>query len=178
MLYFVRFWCKRGWGTGFVRGGLVWWTKTGGAISRQEFGKTCLYHTWMFLWKQTKWKNVPKMWKKYITFLTFPRRIKTIWIWGKMMFDDDKLYQTDTSGLFLSYISHVCTKCCLYLTNITPIWRTIRDIFQSFEFENNLKIRTPPPHLKIVYILNCGPLDFQRWPLPPFWTFSIFSGHF
>ena len=92
-----------------------------------------------------KMKKCPKNVEKVHNFLDLlpPRRIKTIWIWGKMMFDDDKLYQTDTSGLFLSYISHVCTKCCLYLTNITPIWRTIRDIFQSFEFENNLKIRTP-----------------------------------
>ena len=91
-------------------------------------------------------KKCPKNVEKVHNFLDLPpRRIKTIWIWGKMMFDDDKLYQTDTSGLFLSYISHVCTKCCLYLTNITTIWHTIRDIFQSFEFGNNLKIWNPPP---------------------------------
>ena len=32
-----------------------------------------------------------------------------------------KSYLTDTAGLFQSYISHICTKFCLYLTNISPI---------------------------------------------------------
>ena len=33
-----------------------------------------------------------------------------------------KSYQTDTWGLFYSYIGHICTKCCIYLTNISPIY--------------------------------------------------------
>ena len=33
-----------------------------------------------------------------------------------------KPYQTDTWGLFYSYIGHICTKCCIYLTNISPIY--------------------------------------------------------
>ena len=31
-----------------------------------------------------------------------------------------KTYQTDTWGLFHSYIGHICIKCCIYLTNISP----------------------------------------------------------
>ena len=31
-------------------------------------------------------------------------------------------YQTGTWGLFYSYIGHICTKCCIYLTNISPIY--------------------------------------------------------
>ena len=33
-----------------------------------------------------------------------------------------KSYQTDTWVLFYSYISHKRTKCCIYLTNISPIY--------------------------------------------------------
>ena len=29
-------------------------------------------------------------------------------------------------------------------------------LFQPFEFGENMKIQTPSPHLKIVYIFNCG----------------------
>ena len=33
-----------------------------------------------------------------------------------------KSYQTDIWGLFYAYIGHICTKCCIYLTNISPIY--------------------------------------------------------
>ena len=33
-----------------------------------------------------------------------------------------KSHQTDTLGLFHSYIGHICTKCSIYLTNISPIY--------------------------------------------------------
>ena len=41
-----------------------------------------------------------------------------------------KSYLTDTPGLFQSYISHVCTEYWLYLTNISPT-------FKTFDFGKN-----------------------------------------
>ena len=149
MLYFVRFWCTRGWGTGFVRGGLVWWTKTGGAISRQEFGKTCLYHTWMFLWKQTKWKNVPKMWKKYITFFAFPpppgglRLFEFGEKWCLMMINYIKLTHQD-------YFYHISA---MYVPNVVYTSRISHPYdVQSGTYFSHLNLRItlksgPPPHI-------------------------------
>ena len=42
-----------------------------------------------------------------------------------------KSYQTDIWGLFYSYIGHICTKCCIYLTNISPIYH------KNYETYNN-----------------------------------------
>ena len=69
-----------------------------------------------------------------------------------------KSYLTVTMRLFHSYISHICTKFCQYLTNISPIYHqnqghvSVIWIWEIFE--------NPDPHLKIVYILNCGLFDF------------------
>ena len=63
-----------------------------------------------------------------------------------------KSYQTDTWGLFYSYIGHICTKCCIYHTNISPIYhKTQGHISVIWIWEKSEKFSTPPP---------------------PFWTFS------
>ena len=77
---------------------------------------------WTFL-------NLGKNWFS----MTPPPRPKLGKIWNVDYFDIvappltlaktvPKSYQTDTWGLFYSYIGHICTKCCIYLTNISPIY--------------------------------------------------------
>ena len=74
-----------------------------------------------------------------------------------------KSYQTDTWGLFHSYIGQIWTKCCIYLTNISPIYHKNQGhILVIWIWEKIEKIR----HLK------CRLFWFWRWPPPPLWTFS------
>ena len=56
-----------------------------------------------------------------------------------------KSYLTDTSGLFQSYISHVCSKCCLYLMNITPIWHQNQGHFSVIWIWEKPEYPDPPP---------------------------------
>ena len=65
-------------------------------------------------------------------------------------------------GLFQSYISHICTKSCLYLPFISPIY---------YQNQDHISVIC----LKVVYILNCGLFDFQHWSPHPF--FGLFQ-HF
>ena len=82
-----------------------------------------------------------------------------------------KSFQTDTWGLFYSYIGHKCTKCCIYLTNISPIYHKNQGhISVIWIWEKCEKFRPPPLKSKLVYIWLYW---FCRWPLPPpFGTFS------
>ena len=50
----------------------------------------------------------------------------------------------------------------------------IKTIFQSFKFGKNLKMQTPSPCLKVVYILNCVLFDFFGLPPPPTLPFGPF----
>ena len=72
------------------------------------------------------------IWEK-IDFRWTPPRPKLGKIWNVDYFDIvappltltktvPKSHQTDTLGLFHSYIGHICTKCSIYLTNISPIY--------------------------------------------------------
>ena len=89
-----------------------------------------------------------------------------------------KSYQTDTWGLFYSYIGHICTKCCIYLTNISPMYhKTQGHISVIWIWEKSEKFR-PPPSIKKVYISNVDFFWFWPWPPPPFWTFSTNYGIF
>ena len=79
---------------------------------------------------------------------------------------------TDTSGLFQSYISHVCTKCCVDLTNISPIWHQKQGhIIWIWEKPENLDLDLPP-HLKIVYFLKCGLLNCWHWVGSGGWVYG------
>ena len=40
---------------------------------------------------------------------------------AKTVKTETKSYVTDIVGLWQSYISHTCNKCCLYLTNIVKL---------------------------------------------------------
>ena len=81
---------------------------------------------------------------------------------------------TDTSGLFQSYISHVCTKWCLDLTNISTIWHQKQahiSVTSICEKPENLDLDLPP-HLKIVYVLNCGLLNCWHWVGSGGWVYG------
>jgi len=82
---------------------------------------------------------------------------------------------TVISGHFQSCTSHMCTKCCQYLShNIIKIKAT----YHIFDFGENLKIRTPPPHMKIFSIFSCLLFSiFGALILPPL-DFFYFLGHF
>ena len=55
-----------------------------------------------------------------------------------------KSYQTDTWVLFYSYISHKRTKCCIYLTNISPIYpKNQGHISVIWIWEQSEKLRPP-----------------------------------
>ena len=80
-----------------------------------------------------------------------------------------KSYQTDTWGLFYSYKGHICTKCCIYLTNTSPIYHKNQGhISVIWIWEKSEKFR-PPPSVKVSLHLKCRLFWFWRWP---FWTFS------
>ena len=57
-----------------------------------------------------------------------------------------KPYQTDTWGLFNSYIGHICTKCSIYLTNISPIYHKSQGHISVIWIWEKCEIfRSPPP---------------------------------
>ena len=83
-----------------------------------------------------------------------------------------KSYQTDTWGLFYSYKGHICTKCCIYLTNTSPIYHKNQGhISVIWIWEKSEKFR-PPPSVKVSLHLKCRLFWLWRWPHPPLWTFS------
>ena len=66
-----------------------------------------------------------------------------------------KSYQTDTWGLFYSYKGHICTKCCIYLTNTSPIYHKNQGhISVIWIWEKSEKFR-PPPSVKVSLHLKC-----------------------
>ena len=66
-----------------------------------------------------------------------------------------KSHQTDTWGLFHSYIGHICTKCSIYLTNISPIYHKNQGhISVIWIWEKCEKFR-PPPSSQISLHLKC-----------------------
>ena len=146
------------------------------------------------------------VWKKSIIFLTppTPRIIWTILNLGKIDFrwpppldrnqekfecrlfwygctpSDPKTvpksHQTDTLGLFHSYIGHICTKCSIYLTNISPIYHKSQGhISVIWIWEKCEKFSPPPPLVKIVYIWNVDYFDFGADPSSLFGLFSQFG---
>ena len=100
---------------------------------------------WTFL-------NLGKKW----FLMTPPPRQKLGKIWNVDYFDIvappltlaktvPKSYQTDIWGLFYSYIGHICTKCCIYLTNISPIYHKNQGpISVIWIWEKTEKSRPPP----------------------------------
>ena len=141
------------------------------------------------------------MWKKSIIFLTpppddldffeFGKKIDFRWppprlklgkIWNVDYFDIvappltlaktvPKSFQTDTRGLFYSYIGHICTKCRINLTNISPIYHENQGhILVIWIWEKSEKFR-PPPSFKVSLHLKCRLFWFWRWPPPPLMDF-------
>ena len=82
-----------------------------------------------------------------------------------------KSYLTFTLGLIQLYISQIWSKCCPYLTNISPIYHQNKGHISVILIWE--KVQTPLPHQKAVYILNCGLFDFWHWP-PHFGLFPQF----
>ena len=64
-----------------------------------------------------------------------------------------KSYLTFTLGLIQLYISQIWSKCCPYLTNISPIYHQNKGHISVILIWE--KVQTPLPHQKAVYILNC-----------------------
>ena len=81
-----------------------------------------------------------------------------------------KSYQTDIWGLFYSYIGHICTKCWIYLTNISQICHKNQgQISVIWIWEKTEKFR-PPPSVKVSLHLKCRLFWFGSDP-PPFLDF-------
>ena len=81
-----------------------------------------------------------------------------------------KSYQTDTWGLFSSYIGHIWTRCSIYITNISPIYHKNQGhISVLWILEKFAKFR-PPLKSKLVYICE---LETHLW-MPPF-IWNIFQ---
>ena len=77
-----------------------------------------------------------------------------------------KSHQTDTWGLFHPYIGHICTKCCIYLTNISPIYHKSQGhISVIWIWEKCEKFR-PPPSSQSSLHLKCRLFWFWIWPPP------------
>ena len=86
-----------------------------------------------------------------------------------------KSYLTVTLGLFQSYISHICKKFAYISPIYDPFIILIKAIFQSFEFEKNMKIKiSHPSHSNMHFEL--WTFYLRRWPPPPP-PFGLFS-HF
>ena len=82
------------------------------------------------------------------------------WIWNKIMSPRDFFLE-----IFIELISAVYVPNVAYILPIShshPYIIKIKAICQSFQFGRNLKIWTSP-HIKIVYILDCGRFDFRCW---------------
>ena len=87
-----------------------------------------------------------------------------------------KSYLTVTLGLFQSYISHICKKFAYISPIYDPFIILIKAIFQSFEFEKNMKIKiSHPSHSNMHFEL--WTFYLRRWP-PTLWTFFTFLWHF
>ena len=85
------------------------------------------------------------------------------WIWNKIMSPKNFFLE-----IFIELISAVYVPNVAYILPIShshPYIIKIKAICQSFQFGRNLKIWTSP-HIKIVYILNCGRFDFRGWHCP------------
>ena len=78
------------------------------------FGLFWIWEKNDFWWPPPPWPKLGKIWNvDYFDIVAPPLTLaKTI----------PKSYQTDTWGLFYSYKGHICTKCCIYLTNTSPIY--------------------------------------------------------
>ena len=104
--------------------------------------------------------------KKWFSITPPPPRPKLGKIWNVDYFDIvappltlaktvPKSYQTDIWGLCYSYIGHICTKCCIYLTNISPIYHKNQGpISVIWIWEKTEKFR-PPPSVKVSLHLKC-----------------------
>ena len=115
-------------------------------------------------------RDIPKIWNvDYFDIVAPPLTLtKTV----------PNSHQTDTWGLFHSYIGHICTKCSIYLTNISPIYHKSQGhISVIWIWEKCEKFR-PPPLVKIVYIWNVDYFDFGFDPPPPFGLFPQFVRFF
>ena len=87
-----------------------------------------------------------------------------------------KWHLADTWGLFYSYIGHICNKCSIYLTNISPIYHKSQGhISVIWIWEKCEKFRPPPPLVKVVYIWNVDFFDFGFAPPPPYGLFPQFG---
>ena len=80
-----------------------------------------------------------------------------------------KSYLTVTLGLFQSYISHICKKFAYISPIYDPFIILIKAIFQSFEFEKNMKIKISHP--------SHSNMHFELWTfyLHIFVTFCILN---
>ena len=59
------------------------------------------------------------------------------------------------------------------------MYHQVKAIFQSFQFWKNMRIRTYPPSLRTVSIMNCWLFYFWCWSSLPFGLFILFAlGHF
>ena len=79
-----------------------------------------------------------------------------------------KSYLTVTLGLFQSYISHICKKFAYISPIYDPFIILIKAIFQSFEFEKNMKIKISHPshsnmHFELwTFFLRTQPQKWRR----------------
>ena len=95
------------------------------------------------------------------------------WIWNKIMSPKNFFLE-----IFIELISAVYVPNVAYILPIShshPYIIKIKAICQSFQFGRNLKIWTSP-HIKIVYILDCGRFDFRCWH-PQKWKKERTRGH-
>ena len=79
-------------------------------------------------------------------------------------------YNETISFIYQPYMYQILPISHLYITYISS---KSSPYFSHLNLGNIWKSR-PPPCVKIVYILNCGLFDFQRWPPPSLWTFPKF----
>ena len=84
-----------------------------------------------------------------------------------------KCYNGTISVIYQPYMYQIWPIFHLYITYILS---KSRPDFSHLNLGKIWKSRPPPPRLKIVYILNCGLFDFQRWPPPsPYGLFPNFG---
>ena len=86
--------------------------------------------------------------------------IKTILRSSYHLLPLQKQYQNPILLLHWDYFNHISAIYVQNFAYISPIYDPfiilIKAIFQSFEFGKISKIKTSPPHLKVIRILNCG----------------------